>query len=260
MRIFTGFHPIEEQLRLFKKMPSPPSDAEIHFSKTGPRVKKIIAFARELHVPCVERSVKELDELVSSLHKSSWDHRGIVLVRKDGDQRSNENFVDFDTYLAQLISECGEKKGLTILMLDSVTDPHNVGAVIRSCDQLGGDLLVLPEHRGVFESDVIARSSAGASAWVAVAVVSNLVRTVEKLQNAGFWVYAACMGGTAVYNLNLTGNVCIVLGSEGSGISRLLAEKCDSLVSVPCCGKLDSLNVSVAAGVLLYEIHRQKCV
>lgn len=262
MHILTGFHPIDEQLRLFKKNDSVPSDAEIQFTQTGPRVKKLIAFARELQIPCIETPLKELDTLVSTLHKTSQDHRGIVFVRKDGTQERSENFVDFDTYLAQLLAHQAKntagKSSLTIVLLDSVTDPHNVGAVIRSCDQLGSDLLVLPEHRGVYESEVVARSSAGASAWVPIAVVSNLVRIVEKLQQANFWVYAACSGGTAAHKLDLKGNVALVLGNEGNGISRLLSEKCDNLVSIPCCGKLDSLNVSVAAGILLYEVHRQK--
>lgn len=262
MHILTGFHPIEEQLRLFKKNDSVPHDAEIYFSKTGPRVKKLLAFAQELQIPCIETPLKELDVLVSPLHATSQDHRGIVFVRKNGTQERSENFVDFDTYLAQLLTQkndpTAEQKGLTILLLDSVTDPHNVGAIIRSCDQLGAALLVLPEHRGVSESEVIARASAGAAAWVPIAIVSNLVRTVEKLQQANFWVYAACAEGTPAHELDLQGNVALVLGSEGSGISRLLSEKCDTLVSIPCCGKLDSLNVSVAAGVLLYEVHRQK--
>lgn len=143
------------------------------------------------------------------------------------------------------------------MILDSVTDPHNVGAVIRSCDQLGADLLVLPEKRGASESAVIERSSAGASAWVPTAIVTNLVRAVEKLQKAGFWVYGAAAGGSAAHSLDLTGNTALIMGSEGSGIGRLLAKKCDGFIAIPCCGKLDSLNVSVAAGILLYERRRQ---
>ena len=101
------------------------------------------------------------------------------------------------------------------------------------------------------------RASAGASSWVPTAVVTNLVRSAEKLREKGFWIYGAAANGTGAHTLDLTGNVVFVMGSEGSGIGRLLASKCDDFVSIPCSGKLDSLNVSVAAGILLYERRRQ---
>ena len=150
--------------------------------------------------------------------------------------------------------------GCTVVVLDSVTDPHNVGAIIRSADQFGAALVIMPERHSannVNDNDVIARSSAGASSWVPVSVVTNLVRTVEKLKSNGFWVYGADAGGVSVEEGKFFKKSVLVMGSEGTGISRLLKEQCDSIVSIPTCGKIDSLNVSVATGVLLYEIYRQ---
>ena len=146
-------------------------------------------------------------------------------------------------------------------MLDGVTDPHNIGAILRSCDQFGIDVLVVPERRSASplqDSQTIARTSAGASAWVPTATVTNLVRTVEQLKEAGFWIFGADANGTPAPETQFPGRTCLIMGSEGSGISRLLARSCDTIVSIPTCGKIDSLNVSVAAGVLLYERYRQQ--
>ena len=147
------------------------------------------------------------------------------------------------------------------MILDSITDPHNVGAILRSCDQFGTNLVVIPSHRSqsdFSENETIARSSAGAAAYVPVSVVTNLVRATQKLKDAGFWIYGADAGGESVQSLKFPKKTAIVMGSEGSGISKLLEDQCDSIVSIPTCGKIDSLNVSVAAGVLLYERFRQR--
>ncbi len=252
MQVITGFHAVEEMLR------SPLCTADgakphLEYAKPGPRVKKILEDARKRNIPAKEVTMAQLDSLCANLEETAQNHRGLVLVI-DGLQKQAQNFVQFDGVLAAL----KKKENALVVILDSVTDPHNVGAVIRSCDQFAADLLVLPEHRGASESDVILRSSAGAAAWVPQAVVNNLNRTVELLKEAGFWIYGADAGGSALSETSLKGKVAIVMGSEGSGISRLLKEKCDAILSIPTCGKLDSLNVSVAAGILLYEAHRQQ--
>lgn len=259
MQIKTGFHAIEEYLKstehLLKTKPDAAHGIEILYSKAGPRVKKILERARALHIPCTQTDDAHLDSLAAHLNALSREHRGIVLSLP---ARKEEKTVDFDTFIDALTESCAsEKRSALVVMLDSVTDPHNVGAVIRSCDQLGADLLVLPERRGASDASVIERASAGASSWVPTAVVTNLVRSAEKLREKGFWIYGAAANGTGAHTLDLTGNVVFVMGSEGSGIGRLLASKCDDFVSIPCSGKLDSLNVSVAAGILLYERRRQ---
>lgn len=250
MKIYTGFHSVEERIRSAQNKKE--AGLKILYTKPGPRVKKILSQAKSQNIPCVETTEKELDSLVSNLSETAKEHRGILLV-SENEKQISENKVDFDQFLKSIEN----KESSIVVILDSITDPHNVGAIIRSCDQFGVDLVVLPERRGASESEIIGRSSAGASAWVQTSVVSNLVRTVEKLKEAGFWIYGADAGGETAGQTSLQGKIALVMGSEGSGISRLLEEKCDKIISIPTCGKLDSLNVSVACGVLLYEIKRQ---
>ena len=250
MKIYTGFHSVEEKVRSSQNKKE--TGLKILYAKPGPRVKKIISQAKTQGIPCSETTEKELNSLVSNLSETAKEHRGIVLI-SENEKQVSENKVDFDQFLKSIEN----KDSSIVVMLDSITDPHNVGAIIRSCDQFGVDLVVLPERRGASESEIIGRSSAGASAWVQTSVVSNLVRTVEKLKEAGFWIYGADAGGETAGQTSLQGKIALVMGSEGSGISRLLEEKCDKIISIPTCGKLDSLNVSVACGVLLYEIKRQ---
>lgn len=250
MKIYTGFHSVEEKVRSSQNKKE--TGLKILYAKPGPRVKKIISQAKTQGIPCSETTEKELNSLVSHLSETAKEHRGIVLI-SENEKQVSENKVDFDQFLKSIEN----KDSSIVVILDSITDPHNVGAIIRSCDQFGVDLVVLPERRGASESEIIGRSSAGASAWVQTSVVSNLVRTVEKLKEAGFWIYGADAGGETAGQTSLQGKIALVMGSEGSGISRLLEEKCDKIISIPTCGKLDSLNVSVACGVLLYEIKRQ---
>lgn len=250
MKIYTGFHSVEEKVRSSQNKKE--TGLKILYAKPGPRVKKIISQAKPQGIPCSETTEKELNSLVSNLSETAKEHRGIVLI-SENEKQISENKVDFDQFLKSIEN----KDSSIVVILDSITDPHNVGAIIRSCDQFGVDLVVLPERRGASESEIIGRSSAGASAWVQTSVVSNLVRTVEKLKEAGFWIYGADAGGETAGQTSLQGKIALVMGSEGSGISRLLEEKCDKIISIPTCGKLDSLNVSVACGVLLYEIKRQ---
>ena len=250
MKIYTGFHSVEERIRSAQNKKE--AGLKILYTKPGPRVKKILSQAKSQNIPCVETTEKELDSLVSNLSETAKEHRGILLV-SENEKQISENKVDFDQFLKSVEN----KESSIVVILDSITDPHNVGAIIRSCDQFGVDLVVLPERRGASESEIIGRSSAGASAWVQTSVVSNLVRTVGKLKEAGYWIYGADAGGETAGQTSLQGKIALVMGSEGSGISRLLEEKCDKIISIPTCGKLDSLNVSVACGVLLYEIKRQ---
>ncbi len=252
MKVITGFHAIEEKVLSLAKVKSNPKDYQVFYSKAGPRVKKIIEEAKKNGVTVTQCDDKTLDAKVSELDETLQDHRGIILEIW-GDSGKQKNLVDFDEWLK--VNGGSEKS--TVVILDRVTDPHNVGAIIRSCDQFGAGLVILPENNASTDigSEVISRSSAGASAWVPVSIVTNLVRTVEKLKDSGYWIYGADAGGENLTQIKFPAKTVLVMGSEGSGMSHLLEEKCDSIVSIPTCGKIDSLNVSVAAGVLLYEIY-----
>ena len=302
-RLYTGFHAVEEKIRSVAdagvhagknagKSGDAHSGMQIFYSKPGPRIKKILSLAKAASISCSQCDDEQLDSMVKVLPALARDHRGIVL-KVSGEAPQATNIVDFEQWVSAIKKGTGdavtskavsenavasesaaspseteaasvvEAAKKTVVILDSVTDPHNVGAIIRSADQFGVDLVIIPERRGqseVSDNDVIARSSAGSSAWVPVAIVKNLVRSVQLLKEAGFWVYGADAGGDSVQNLKFSEKTALIMGSEGSGMARLLKEQCDTIVSIPTCGKIDSLNVSVAAGVLLYEIHRQALV
>jgi len=145
-----------------------------------------------------------------------------------------------------------------VVLLDGVTDPHNLGAVLRVADGAGASGVVIPKDRAVGVTAVVVKASAGASEHVLISRVTNLRRAIDAIKDAGLWVYAAELGGTPYTDLDLAGPVGLVLGSEGRGVRRLVREGCDGAVSIPMLGAVGSLNVSVAAGVLLYEAERQR--
>lgn len=252
--VITGFHAIEEKIRSLKD--TKPGSLKLFYSKPGPRVKKILAAAKEAGLTCEQTDDKALDALVAELDQALQDHRGLVMTIQ-GQKESAQNLLDFDAWLKKLTAQ--KDQPCKVLILDKITDPHNVGAIIRSGDQFGVSLVILPEHNSASDiagNEIISRTSAGASAWVPIALVKNLVRTVEQLKEAGFWIYGADAGGQSCDTISFAQKSAIIMGSEGSGIDALLQKKCDAIVSIPTCGKIDSLNVSVAAGILLYELFK----
>ncbi len=145
-----------------------------------------------------------------------------------------------------------------IIILDGIEDPHNLGAIIRTANQAGAHGVIIPKHRAVGLTATVARTSAGALNFTPIAKVTNIGNTIEDLKKEGLWFACADMGGTSMYDLNLKGPIGLVIGNEGDGVSRLVKEKCDMIATIPMHGDIDSLNASVAAGVLMYEIVRQR--
>ena len=243
MNYLTGFHAIEERIKSDK--------AENRFcgplllAKAGPRAREIVSLAVSCKIRIERTGTFELDRIAP-------DNRGIALAVEDIFKNSADISLD------KFLNELGDRKDALVLILDEITDPHNYGAILRSCDQFGVDLVISRNRRTAKHADVISKTSAGAASWVPQAETANLVRAAEQLKNAGFWLYGADMEGESVYKINLKGRTAVVLGSEGTGISRLLKEHCDGMAGIPSLGKIDSLNVSVAAGVFLYEIQRQR--
>ena len=144
------------------------------------------------------------------------------------------------------------------ILLDNIEDPHNLGAIIRTANLAGAHGVIIPKNRAVGLTAAVARTSAGALNYTPVARVTNLARTMEELKKQGMWMVCADMSGTRMYDLNLKGPIGLVIGSEGEGVGRLVKENCDMIASIPMKGDIDSLNASVAAGVLAYEIVRQR--
>lgn len=253
-KVITGFHSIEEKIKAFNKVQET-QNVRIFYSKIGPRVKKILEFAKKSNIKASQVDEKVLNQMVSNLDISLQDHRGIVLEIENL-KEENLNNVDFDSW----IKEHKNDDNSTVVILDRITDPHNVGAILRSCDQFGVNLVIIPEHNSankILENEVIGRTSAGASAWVPFTIVNNLVSVVEKLKEADFWIYGADAGGENLTTVKFAKKSVLIMGSEGSGIAELLRKNCDKIVSIPTVGKIDSLNVSVATGILLYEVYKR---
>ncbi|MCD7965222.1 MAG: 23S rRNA (guanosine(2251)-2'-O)-methyltransferase RlmB [Clostridiaceae bacterium] len=158
------------------------------------------------------------------------------------------------------ILKAAEEKGEPpfIFLLDGIEDPHNLGAIIRTANLAGAHGLIIPKRRASGLTAVVAKTSAGALNYTPVAKVTNLAATIEELKEKGLWFVCADMNGELMYRLNLKGPIGLVIGSEGDGVGRLVREKCDMVASIPMKGDIDSLNASVAAGVLAYEIVRQR--
>jgi 23S rRNA (guanosine2251-2'-O)-methyltransferase len=242
MIYLTGFHAIEELIKS-----GAPAGALL-VAKAGPRAREIVALAEARKIRVTRVGAFDLD-------RRAPDHRGIALELPDerglsggGPAAGPEEFI----------AALGDRADALVVVLDEITDPHNYGAILRSCDQFGADLVLTRRRRIAKHAGVIAQTSAGAVSWVPSAETANLPRAVRDLKDAGFWIYGADMAGEAPYTKDLRGRVAIILGGEGAGISRLLRELCDALVGIPSRGRIDSLNVSVAAGILLYEIRRQR--
>jgi 23S rRNA (guanosine2251-2'-O)-methyltransferase len=238
MMYLTGFHAIEERIKSGK--PCGP----LLVAKAGPRAKEIVTLAVNKKIRIERTGAFDLEGLAP-------ESRGIALQVEDESGGA-------DISLEIFISGLEENKNSLVLILDEITDPHNYGAILRCCDQFGVDLVISRNRRNAKHAGVISQTSAGAVSWVPQAETPNLVRAMEDLKEAGFWIYGADMEGDPVHTKDLSGRTAFVLGSEGSGISRLLYERCDGIVGIPSYGRIDSLNVSVAAGVLLYEARRQR--
>ena len=176
-------------------------------------------------------------------------HQGVIAVAGAYEYAELEDIL-------QAAREKGEPPFL--FLLDNIEDPHNLGAIIRTANLAGAHGVIIPKNRAVGLTATVARTSAGALNYTPVARVTNLSQTIEELKKEGIWFVCADMNGTRMYDLNLKGPIGLVIGSEGEGVGRLVRERCDMIASIPMKGKIDSLNASVAAGVLAYEIVRQR--
>ena len=209
----------------------------------GP-VKSIVREAKK-HDTIVNFVAKErLDQLSDTGH-----HQGVIAFAAAYEYAEVEDIL-------KIAEEKGEPP--FVFILDGIEDPHNLGAIIRTANLAGAHGVIIPKRRAVGLTATVARTSAGALNYTPVAKVTNITNTIEELKEKGMWFVCADMGGEVMYRLNLKGSIGLVIGNEGDGVSRLVKEKCDMIASIPMKGDIDSLNASVAAGVLAYEIVRQR--
>ena len=244
MAYLSGFHAIEERIKSGK------ASGPLLVAKAGPRARELVGLAVSRKIRVDRVGTADLDRLAP-------EHRGIALEVDDPVSGANE--LSLESFIAGLgPADAPDRKDALVLALDEITDPHNYGAILRSCDQFAVDLVLSRRRRSAKHAAVVAQTSAGASAWVPSSETANLRQALDDLKEAGFWIYGADMGGEPVYKTDLRGRTAIILGGEGSGISRLLRESCDAMIGIPTLGRIGSLNVSVAAGILLYEVSRQR--
>ena len=207
-------------------------------------------------VRTIVREAKKHDTLVQFVDKErltqlsqTGRHQGVIAYT------AAYEYAQVEDMLA-LAKERGEDPFL--ILLDDIEDPHNLGAIIRTANLAGAHGVIIPKRRAVGLTATVAKTSAGAINYTPVAKVTNLTKTMKELKEKGLWFVCADMGGESMYRLNLTGPIGLVIGNEGEGVSRLVKETCDFVASIPMKGDIDSLNASVATGVLAYEIVRQR--
>ncbi|MDO4518038.1 MAG: 23S rRNA (guanosine(2251)-2'-O)-methyltransferase RlmB [Bacillota bacterium] len=209
-------------------------------------VKQIISKAKENKIPVYHSDKQFMDKILDG---AKVNHQGVIATA------SNYSYCEVEDILA-FAENKGEKP--FIVILDGLEDPHNLGAIIRTAECAGVHGIIIPKRRSVSVNETVLRTSAGAAEHMLCARVTNIAKAIDELKEKGVWIYACDMGDQLMYDQDMTGAVGIVIGSEGFGISRLVREKCDFIVSIPMKGKINSLNASNAAAILMYEILKQR--
>lgn len=233
-------------------------NAVIEAFRSGKTIDKLYVLdgCKDGPVMTIIREAKKHDTIIRYVDKELLDkmsrtghHQGVIA-----------NAAAYEYAEVQDILEAARTKGEPpfIFILDGIEDPHNLGAIIRTANLCGAHGVIIPKRRAVGLTATVAKTSAGALNYTPVAKVTNIATTIEELKKEGLWFVCADMGGETMYRLNLKGPIGLVIGNEGEGVSRLVKEKCDFVASIPMHGNIDSLNASVAAGVLAYEIVRQR--
>ena len=233
-------------------------NAVLEAFRSGKTIDKVFVLegCQDGPIKTILREAKKHGTMVKFVSKDRLDnmsetkkHQGVIAYT------ASYEYAEVEDMLA-LAKERGEDPFL--VLLDGIEDPHNLGAIIRTANLAGAHGVIIPKRRAVGLTATVAKTSAGALNYTPVAKVTNLVKTMEELKKEGLWFVCADMGGEKMYDLNLKGPIGLVIGNEGEGVSRLVKETCDYVASIPMHGDIDSLNASVAAGVLAYEIVRQR--
>lgn len=233
-------------------------NAVIEAFRSGRTIDKVFLLdgCQDGPVRTIAREAKKAGSLISYVSKERLDnmsetgkHQGVIAYAAAYEYAEVEDIL-------QAAKEKGEPPFLFIL--DEIEDPHNLGAIIRTANLCGAHGVIIPKRRAAGLTATVVKASAGALNYTPVAKVTNIAATIEELKKQGIWFVCGAMDGELMYRLNLTGPIGLVIGNEGSGVSRLVREKCDMTASIPMKGDIDSLNASVAAGVLAFEIVRQR--
>lgn len=214
-------------------------------SRKGPRIETLKSLAAKHRITVQQKPAAELSQICG--HDR---HQGVVLLPEEGGPEEKQSLRDL------LGSLTGSAR--LIVFLDELGDTHNFGAILRSADQFSVDLVITTTRRSVTETPAVLKTSAGASSYVRLVRVPNLVQAIQLCKQHDFWIYGADLAGESLTRQSFAGRVALVMGGEQRGLRRLVKENCDALVRIPAKGHVDSFNVSVAAGILLYEVRRQQ--
>lgn len=247
-----------EEMKTVENLVIEGRNAVIEAFRSGKTIDKVYVLdgCQDGPIRTVIREAKKHDTIINFVTKERLDqlsetkkHQGVVAHAAAYEYATVEDML-----------ELARKKGEDpfLILLDNIEDPHNLGAIIRTANLAGAHGVIIPKRRAVGLTATVAKTSAGALNYTPVAKVTNLAKTMEELKEQGFWFVCADMGGEVMYRMNLKGPIGLVVGNEGEGVGRLVKEKCDYIASIPMKGDIDSLNASVAAGVLAYEIVRQR--
>ena len=208
-----------------------------------------------------DEASKRLINVIRS-HKVKLQPVDKYVIEKESESKRHQGFIayvsDYKYFdIEDILNDCDQENSL-IVVLNEILDPHNLGSIIRVCECAGAQGIIIGKDRSASVSDTVMRISAGALNHVKVAKVTNINTAIDTLKDNGFWVYGAEVGGGNIYKSNLTGKICLVIGGEDSGVKRLTKEKCDGIISIPMYGKVNSLNASVACGIAVFEVLRQR--
>ena len=236
--IIVGRNPVTEALRSGREI-----DKLMVSSEEG-SMKKILALAKERRIPVMKVEKSAIDRIAEgkvhqsvAAYVSAYAYAELEDIFRVAEERGEDPFI---------------------IILDNLEDPHNLGAIMRTAECAGAHGIIIPKRRACGLTEVVAKASAGAIEYMPCVKVTNIAQTIEELKERGIWVAACDMGGTEYYKADLKGKLAVVIGSEGFGISRLVKEKCDFVVSMPMVGRITSLNASNAAAVIIYEVRKQR--
>lgn len=209
------------------------------YLQTGFHDEKLILLIEKSKIPVIYRDKRDLDQLANGVHQ------GIILDVMDF------SYTDYHDFI--------ESEDSFVIILDHLEDPHNLGAIIRTSEAAGVNGIIIPKDRGVTVNSTVIKTSTGAIDNIPISMVTNLNQTIEDLKKNGFWVVGTDMANSTDYrDIDYSGKIALVIGNEGSGMSRMIRESCDFIARIPMYGKVNSLNASVAAGIMIYEVIRQK--
>ena len=242
MSLIYGVNPVKEAIASNKTI------NKIYGIKGNNDVYEILKLAQSKGIVTVFADKIKLDKMISEEGQKFKNSQGIVA-----------SITEYKYFEVQDILDYAAQKGEPpfIMVLDKIEDPHNLGAIIRSAECMGAHGVIIQKRNAAVVTEIVEKTAAGATSYMRVAKVTNITQTIKDLKKEGIWVYGLDMAGDVIYNVDLKGPIAIVVGNEGKGISRLVLENCDGVLSIPMYGSIESLNASVSAAIAMYEVKRQ---